>query len=298
VLIDYMVIGAGSFVAFLVMGVVIAVAARASPAAGIASALLVPVFWLIVPWLYFAFMESSSQQATLGKLAVGVMVTDLAGQRIGFGRATGRYWGKFVSALILYIGYIMAAFTARKQALHDVMADTLVVHRATPGTTNAGDSGALPGWAIALIIAGCFVPVAGILAAIAIPAYADYTIRAQVTQGLNLAAGVKAEVADRLAGTQGPIAATLAGIRIDPVSDTYVASLALESGAIVILYGNQARPGLKGETLALTPARDGAGQLVWICGRHRPEPGLDLGNPDPASLTSLAPKYMPSACRA
>jgi type IV pilus assembly protein PilA len=128
-------------------------------------------------------------------------------------------------------------------------------------------------------------------------AYGDYTLRAQVTQGLNLASDLKAEVADRLAGTKGPIAVTLASMNIDRVSDIYVASLALESGAIVILYGNQAQGRLTGEMLALVPARDGAGRIAWICGHHRPEAGLDLGNPEPAAFTTLPARYLPSACR-
>ncbi|MHB8132562.1 MAG: RDD family protein [Mobilitalea sp.] len=82
---------------------------------------------LILGWLYFAFMESSIHQGTLGKMAIGMRVTDLDGNRISFARATGRYFGKFVSALILLIGFIMAGFTEKKQALHDMMAGCLVV---------------------------------------------------------------------------------------------------------------------------------------------------------------------------
>ena len=84
----------------------------------------------VVNWLYFALMESSARQATLGKMALGIVVTDLEGNRIGFGRATGRYFAKILSALILLIGFIMAAFTAKKQALHDMIASTLVVKKA------------------------------------------------------------------------------------------------------------------------------------------------------------------------
>jgi len=89
--------------------------------------LLFSLFDLVARWLYFACMESSSWQATLGKKAVGIRVTALDGERISFGRATGRYFGKILSALILMIGFIMAGFTERKQALHDMIAGTLVV---------------------------------------------------------------------------------------------------------------------------------------------------------------------------
>lgn len=81
----------------------------------------------VAGWLYFALMESSARGATLGKMALGLRVVDLNGNRIGFGRATGRYFGKIVSGVILCIGYIMAAFTQQKQALHDIMAGCLVV---------------------------------------------------------------------------------------------------------------------------------------------------------------------------
>lgn len=81
----------------------------------------------ILGWLYFALMESSEYQGTLGKMAIGMKVTDLGGNRISFGRATGRYFGKIVSAFILLIGFIMAGVTEKKQALHDMMAGCLVV---------------------------------------------------------------------------------------------------------------------------------------------------------------------------
>ncbi|MEP6511415.1 MAG: RDD family protein [Dokdonella sp.] len=82
---------------------------------------------IAIGWLYYALQESSSAQATLGKRALGVKVTDLVGQRIGFARASGRYFGKILSSLILGIGYLLAGWTARKQALHDMLAGTLVV---------------------------------------------------------------------------------------------------------------------------------------------------------------------------
>ena len=77
-------------------------------------------------WLYEAFMESSSYQATLGKMIFGMKVTDLNGNRISFGRATGRHFAKWISGMILCIGYIMVGFTERKQGLHDLLAGTLV----------------------------------------------------------------------------------------------------------------------------------------------------------------------------
>ncbi len=80
-------------------------------------------------WIYYALLESSSWQATLGKKALGLYVTDMEGRRISFGRATGRYFAKIISGMTFLIGYIMAGFTARKQALHDLIAGTLVMRK-------------------------------------------------------------------------------------------------------------------------------------------------------------------------
>lgn len=91
--------------------------------------LMIRLIGLLGGWLYFALMESSSWQGTLGKKALGLYVTDMEGRRISFGRASGRFFGKLVSNLTLLIGYIMAGFTARKQALHDMMAGCLVLRR-------------------------------------------------------------------------------------------------------------------------------------------------------------------------
>lgn len=82
----------------------------------------------ILAWLYFAICESSAWQATLGKMALGIRVTDLQGNRISFPRALGRYPAKFISAIILGIGFLMVAWTQRKQGLHDMIVGTLVLN--------------------------------------------------------------------------------------------------------------------------------------------------------------------------
>lgn len=82
----------------------------------------------VLTWLYFASCESSAWQATVGKLALGIRVTDMQGARISFPRALGRYLAKYLSAIILCIGFIMVAFTRRKQGLHDLIAGTLVLN--------------------------------------------------------------------------------------------------------------------------------------------------------------------------
>jgi uncharacterized RDD family membrane protein YckC len=94
------------------------------------SASLMPNLILIaIGWLYFALMESGPNQATLGKMAIGIKVTDINGNRISFPKATGRFFSKIVSTLILFIGYLMVIWDPKKQALHDKLAGTLVIHK-------------------------------------------------------------------------------------------------------------------------------------------------------------------------
>ena len=85
---------------------------------------------LVFTWLYHALMESSEWQATVGKKMLGLVVTDMAGQRVSFWRATARHFAKIITNMVpAFIGYIMAAFTEKKQALHDMLAECLVLRR-------------------------------------------------------------------------------------------------------------------------------------------------------------------------
>jgi uncharacterized RDD family membrane protein YckC len=126
-LIDYLIIGAGAFAVGFLIGILAAVAGADDVKGG----WLVAIYVITIAgyYLYYAFMESSANQATIGKIALGLKVTDEEGNRISFGRALGRTVAKILSALTLFIGFIMAGFTDRKQALHDKVAHTLVVKR-------------------------------------------------------------------------------------------------------------------------------------------------------------------------
>ena len=267
---------------------------------------------LVGPWLYSALFESSAWQATLGKRAVGIKVTDLMGQRISFGRASGRYFAEWISGLTFGIGFLMAAFTERRQALHDMIAGTLVVHAGIESTQIAGRPVAspVPGWAVALIVLGGCVPVLGILAAIAIPAYQDYTIRAQVTEGLVLASNVKSVVADYMAQT-GDWPVDLAQANIGSIADGietsghYVESIEVESGTITITYGGSSNSRIMGLTLALQPLINEEGDVVWVCGNADQPQGtyvnsagaLGVGTDSVSGTTGVPDKYMPAACR-
>ena len=128
---------------------------------------------------YYSLMHSSASQATLGKKAMGIKVADLAGQRITPLRGVGRYFAVWVSMIPIMLGFLLAAFTERKQALHDMIAGTVVVNaRAAPEEIPAG-SGTMPltagVWAAIVVLV--IFPMGGIVAAIAIPGYADYVKR-------------------------------------------------------------------------------------------------------------------------
>ena len=120
-LIDYILVSVVTTIAVLVLGAI-------GDDAGLAIGYVLAVVGGLA---YYAWFESSANQATVGKMALGIQVTDLNGNRISFGRALGRTLAKILSGLILLIGYIMAAFTEKKQGLHDMIAGTLVVKKGT-----------------------------------------------------------------------------------------------------------------------------------------------------------------------
>lgn len=139
-IIDDLVLSAAGFIVVVFIGILFGISflsafsgdeeSRAAGFIAIAGAIvLAGIALMVITWLYYALMESSANQGTLGKMALGIKVTDLEGNRVSFGKATGRYFGKIVSAMIVYVGFIMAGFTEKKQALHDIMAGCLVVNK-------------------------------------------------------------------------------------------------------------------------------------------------------------------------
>jgi eukaryotic-like serine/threonine-protein kinase len=95
-------------------------------------AFIIPSFGFIGKWLYFTCFESSRLQATLGKMMLGLKVTNISNMRLMFGQANVRFWSKSISSLILLIGFIMAGFTDKRQGLHDQIARTLVIKKPSP----------------------------------------------------------------------------------------------------------------------------------------------------------------------
>lgn len=298
-LIDGLVLGAAAGVLYMLFAFIVIVPAAAAgrrhiddAAVGMSMLLL----WLAIivgQWLYFALCESSAWQATPGKMALNLRVTDMYGRRIGFGQATGRFFGRILSGFIFDIGFMMAGWTSRKQALHDLMASCCVVRKEglaafergeLDGNAAPGGTG-MPGWAIALIaVGGLFftaIPVMAILAAIAIPAYQNYLIRAQVAEGMVLSGSAKSAVGQYL-GTRGTLPADNAAAGLadaDTFSGRYVSSVQVQNGSVIVTFGARANRMIAGDHLVFQPYGS-SHAMQWRC-----------GSPD------IQAKYLPLACR-
>lgn len=145
------------------------------------------------------------------------------------------------------------------------------------------------------------VAIIGILAAIAIPAYQDYTIRAQVTEGLSLAGAAKASVAESFANSgKAPANREAAGMTnlATDTSGKFVSSVDVSAGTIVIQYGNEANQKIAGLNLTLVPYETGDASVAWKCGTAAIPTNTTLMNSATTVNTTITSKYLPKACRA
>jgi len=272
-----------------VIGWIVAIVLMAGlVASGSFSAMIFGVFLnyivlIALNWGYFAFQESSPAQATLGKRALGIKVTDEHAERIGFGRATGRFFGKIVSALIANVGFMLAGWTERKQALHDMMASTFVVFRdVQPGQPLPSVRPPMPwyGWLLNILVLS-LAPL-GILAAIALPAYNDYLARAQASEGLIAADAAKLAVAEfHQQQNRCPESAQEAGVSA-PAGNAFVSDVSIkpECTIVVTFAGTSAvNMAVRGQQIEMTGTPDGSGGLTWSC------------------TTTMADRLMPMTCR-
>lgn len=281
-ILDSIILSIGLFVIVLLLAIPIA-------ASGVGDGDEIVLFLLYVPFafgvtaLYYALQESSSYQATLGKRALGIKVTDLHGNRISRSRAFARWFAAALSYLTLYIGYLIAAFTDRKQALHDFFADTLVVDRWAYTDTPERQQrhvGFLP---ILLALLALVFPLAIVLA-IAIPAYGDYVTRAKVSSAVNEAAMVQMQIEAH--EEQGACLENgSAGIG-DPESFA-------SSHVAAIDVGTLQDTGLCGLQITLRDARDQdeaiEGKRVWL--------EYDAGTAEWTCSSEVEDRYLPSNCR-
>lgn len=295
ILLDSLLIAA----AFFVLGILLALA---SPGWAEAHEVEFNILGILASWLYFALTQSSARQASLGQRIMGLIVTDLAGSRIGFGRATGRHFAEILSGLTLGFGYLMNLFTARRQTLHDLVAGTLVLRDDAPAASvAAAPAQPLPaGLRFALIALACLLPVlvVGSLTAVAIPAYADYAARAHVGEAILHSAPYRTAIAERAAA--GTALAeisleSLAGIETNPSPRAW--ELDVDNGVVRVTFGEEAGQPVAGTTLSWTPALSRTGEIAWVCGRAPPPPGFAAIEPDHAAGTDVPTRYLPIQCR-
>jgi uncharacterized RDD family membrane protein YckC/Tfp pilus assembly major pilin PilA len=218
---------------------------------------------VVIAWLYYALMESGPRQATLGKQAISIRVTDYRGGRIGFGRASGRYFAQILSALPFMIGYLMAGWTRRKQALHDLVAGCLVVNReagvAAIGADNAGRSGR--GGLIGLVVVAGGILVAGMVAGVALPLYQDYAVRARVAAALAQVEPARRSYEDHYARHQA-MPSNIADLWSSELPADVAAMTIGSDGAIEIVLGFGP---VEGQRVRLVPSVADGGTLAWSC---------------------------------
>lgn len=249
------------------------------------------LLYFIVGALYYAGQESSKHQATLGKRVLGIKVTDNEGNRIGFGNALGRWAAAALSYLTFYVGFLMAGFTDRKRALHDMVAGTLVVDRWAysdhPERQQRGNSGCVIAFIIGAVL---FIPIVAILAAIAISQYQDYVIRAQVSEGSYLADGMKTAVAEYVQNyNRFPASNADAGLaNPESFAGSYVSQVDIgtQPGKIVVSYSShppqKANATIDGHVLVFSAVVQG-GNIEWIC--------------NSTAGTTILNKHRPIVCR-
>lgn len=221
---------------------------------------------IIVACAYYASFHSSSWQATPGKKAFGIKVTDYQGGRIGPGRAIGRYFATWLSFIVLGIGFLMAAFTEKRQALHDMICSTLVVRASAQPSEVVAGGGVMPvtnGVRVVAIIFCVFPLVGGVLAGISIPAYRDYTLRVKVAEvigaSLPLKDGVERAIYQKRAWITGTV----------PIGSKYASGAQVTpEGEVIVNVNDDISPG---GHIRFTPST-AAGRVQWNCtGEHIPK---------------------------
>ena len=269
-----------------------------------------PAFFITTPWFIYRKMWGWG----LGNIAyfwgmltfVAPIALALAAGTAGKGKGNG-------SGAMAMVGIILAILIAVPWFVLPIYANALYwrhinkVIRNVPSsfqqqpdkraTRIRRNGGTGAGVMIGVLIGGGFLLLAfvGILAAIAIPAYQDYTIRAQVSEGLTLAAAPKAAVAEYFAEKgEWPLDAEAAGLQA--ISGKYVESLHVANGSIVITYGGLAHRSVANERLILTPGLTAEKEIVWICGEHAVPPDVDSVGPGPRG-SDVPNKYLPMSCR-
>jgi uncharacterized RDD family membrane protein YckC/Tfp pilus assembly protein PilE len=217
---------------------------------------------------YFVLMESGERGATLGKRALKLRVVDVNGNRISKLRALGRWAAHGLSNLTIVIGYVIQPFTARKQALHDMVAGTLVVK------TEKSSSGLA---LVIAIVASFFVIIAiiGILAAIAIPQYQSYVGKAHLYKA-EAVGKVATQAVESYAAQTGKIPASIAetGAQLPPLPEVDHVTVNPQDGEVQVVLSAKGMPGtIAGKALVFDAEQTKDGKIMWKCSG----PGIPKG---------------------
>lgn len=274
------------------------------------------VLGVLVGAIYEIAFLASSFQATVGKAALRIKVTDEEGMRLTVARSTGRYIAKFLNFWTLGVGFVMAGFTRRRQALHDKLAGTLVVRAQAPPVLVASASPAPPASLvrIALLVLLGLMPYV-LLALTMLPAAWQLmqqravapptthvpqisqeeleAARRQVRAALFAVQPHRAQLSGRLASGE-PFEQISGTLEVDARN---VESVDILKGAILIVFGDDALAGLAREQLAIVPARRRDGTVTWLCGYAERPPGVTVPIEDYYEYTSIDEAYLPEMCR-
>lgn len=220
-------------------------------------------------WMYFALMESSSSQATLGKRALGIKVTDMQGYQLSFMHAAGRQLAGVISSFTFTIGYLIAAFSGRKQALHDMIAGTVVVNKnfganQIQQVNQSPPPGMSFGSIFGVIVLVLIIPVGGILAAIAIPAYNQYQVKALVFEAYEHASEAKVAIVKQATETgYWPVNFEQASLESESMrrEDYYIK---LQQNGVLEIHFSQPQQ-ISNSILRLIPDIANDGNYVWDC---------------------------------
>lgn len=239
--------------------------------------------YYIAAAFYYSLQESSTHQATLGKRALGIKVTDTQGRRISRKHALGRWFAASLSYLSLYIGFLLAAFTARKQALHDMVAGTLVVDRWAWTEYPERQQRHVGALAVLLGVFLLLVPVFGIIAAIAVSQYQDYVLRAKVASAIAVARPLQ-PVVEEMHRQNGACPVNGEGGLRDAGDYATVELASIEAGAMQ----DSGACALQ-LTLPATGTAGLAGKRLWL--------EFDPGTGSWTCSSEIADKYLPQDCR-
>ena len=239
--------------------------------------------YYIAAAFYYSLQESSTHQATLGKRALGIKVTDTQGRRISRKHALGRWFAASLSYLSLYIGFLLAAFTAHKQALHDMVAGTLVVDRWAWTEYPERQQRHVGALAVLLGVFLLLVPVFGIIAAIAVSQYQDYVLRAKVASAIAVARPLQ-PVVEEMRRQNGACPVNGEGGLRDAGDYATVELASIEAGAMQ----DSGACALQ-LTLPATGTAGLAGKRLWL--------EFDPGTGSWTCSSEIADKYLPQDCR-